>query len=330
MTQITRRAALAGVTAAAMVPSVLPRAANAAAPALGKQAPGFYRYKVGSFEITVVTDGVNTFKFADDHVGNKTRDEVNAGQVAAYYEKDLMTTPYNPIVVNTGSKLVVVDTGTGEANFERSKGASGQFMANLAAAGIDRTAVDTVIISHYHGDHINGLLMADKSLAYPNAEILVPAAEHTFFMDDAEMARAPKGRMETVFRGVRQVFAGEVLKRVRTYEPGKEVVPGITAVATLGHSWGHNSHVVSSGTGKVFVQADVTHVPWLFVRNPGWHAFYDQDPVKAEETRRKVYDMLVAEKMLVQGFHYPFPSLAYIEKTATGYREIPVPWNPTI
>jgi glyoxylase-like metal-dependent hydrolase (beta-lactamase superfamily II) len=330
MTQMTRRAALTGVAAAAMVPTALPEAVNAAAPPVGKQAPGWYRYKLGSFEITVVTDGVNTFKFADDHVGNKTRDEVNAAQLAAYFEKDMMTTPYNPIAVNTGSKLVVIDTGTGEANYERSKGVAGQFMSNLAAAGIDRNAVDAVIISHYHGDHINGLLKADKSLAYPNAEILVPAAEHTFFMDDGEMSRAPKGRMETVFRNVRQVFAGEVLKRVRTYEPGKEVVPGITAVATNGHSWAHNSHVVASGASKVFVQGDVTHVPWLFVRNPGWHAFYDQDPVKAEETRRKVYDMLVAEKMLVQGFHYPFPSLAYVEKTGTGYREIPVPWNPTI
>src|SRR6516164_1393927 len=78
------------------------------------------------------------------------------------------------------------------------------------------------------------------------------------------------------------------------------------------------------------VQADVTHVPFLFARNPGWHAFYDQDPIMAEETRRKVYDMLVAEKMLLQGFHYPFPSLAYVEKNGSGYREIPVPWNPTI
>jgi hypothetical protein len=149
-------------------------------------------------------------------------------------------------------------------------------------------------------------------------------------MDDGEMSRAPKGRMETVFKNVRRVFAGEVLKRVRTYEPDKEIVPGITSVATNGHSWGHNSHVIASGSSKVFVQGDVTHVPFLFVRNPGWHAFYDQDGPKAEATRHRVYDMLVAEKMMVQGFHYPFPSLAYVEKSGTGYREIAVPWSPTI
>jgi len=120
------------------------------------------------------------------------------------------------------------------------------------------------------------------------------------------------------------------MKRLRTYDEGKEVVPGITAVATPGHTVGHRSHVLASGSNQVYVQADVTHVPFLFVRNPGWHAFYDQDPVMAEATRRKVYDMLVAEKMLVQGFHYPFPSLAYVEKSGSGYREAPVAWNPTL
>jgi glyoxylase-like metal-dependent hydrolase (beta-lactamase superfamily II) len=136
--------------------------------------------------------------------------------------------------------------------------------------------------------------------------------------------------MQDLFKNNRRVFAGEVMKRLRTYEEGKEVVPGITAVGTHGHSAGHNSHIVASGASKVYVQADVTHVPFLFARNPGWHAVYDQDPVMAEATRRKVYDMLVAERMMVQGFHYPFPSVAYVEKSGSGYREIAVPWNPVI
>jgi glyoxylase-like metal-dependent hydrolase (beta-lactamase superfamily II) len=306
------------------------REARAAAPLAGTQAPSWYRYKVGSIEVTVVADGVNRFKMPDDIVTNVKREEVNAALVAAHGEPDFFVTPYNPIVVNTGQKLVVIDTGLGEAGFNASKGRIGQFLTNLAATGIDPNAVDTVIISHYHGDHVNGLLKADNSLAFPNAEILVPAAEHKFWMDDGEMSRAPKGRIEELFRNNRRIFAGEVMKRLRTYDEGKEVVPGITAVATPGHTVGHRSHVLASGSNQVYVQADVTHVPFLFVRNPGWHAFYDQDPVMAEATRRKVYDMLVAEKMLVQGFHYPFPSLAYVEKSGSGYREAPVAWNPTL
>jgi glyoxylase-like metal-dependent hydrolase (beta-lactamase superfamily II) len=329
MTELTRRGLLAGSAAAAIAPIVADAPAHAAAPPVGKQAPGWYRYKVGSIEVTVVTDGANTFKFADDHVTNKSREEVNAGLAAAHYPKDLMTTPYNPIVVNTGGKLVVFDTGTSEAAFERTKGVTGQFQNNLKAAGIDRTAVDLVVISHFHGDHINGLLALDNKLAFPNAEILVPAAEWKFFMDDGEMSRAPKGRMETVFKNLRRVF-DSIGRKVTPYEPGKEIAPGITSVATPGHTPGHSAHILASGNSKVFVQGDVTHVPFLFVRNPGWHAFYDQDPAMAEATRRKVYDMLVAEKMPVQGFHYPFPSLAYVEKSGNGYREVPVPWNPTI
>ena len=106
--------------------------------------------------------------------------------------------------------------------------------------------------------------------------------------------------------------------------------PGLLALGTPGHSAGHTSHVLSSGSAKVYIQADVTHVPYLFARHPGWHAFYDQIPDMAEATRRKVYDMLAAEKMMVQGFHYPFPAQAYVEKTATGYQETMVPWDAAI
>jgi glyoxylase-like metal-dependent hydrolase (beta-lactamase superfamily II) len=330
MIAMTRRALVAGISAAALAPLAGPLPVRAAAPLAGKPAPGFYRYKVGTFEVTVVTDGANRMPLPADFVANAKKDDVNAALAAAYMEKDVFVGPYNPVVINTGSKLVLIDTGTGEAAYASTKGASGQLLTNLAAAGIDPAALDAVIISHYHGDHVNGLLKADGSLAFPNAEVLVPAREHAFWMDDGEMSRASGARVQGLFKNNRRVFAGEVMKRLRAYEWDKEVVGGITAVGTPGHSPGHTSHLVSSGAAKLYVQADVTHVPYLFARNPGWHAFYDQDPVMAEATRRKIYDMLAAERMMVQGFHYPFPSHAYVEKNGTGYREVPVSWNPTI
>jgi glyoxylase-like metal-dependent hydrolase (beta-lactamase superfamily II) len=331
MTDFTRRQAFTvGAGAAAAVTMPLGHKARAATPPSGKQAAGWYRYKIGTIEVTVATDGVARFKMAEDHVINIKKDAVNGALAEVFMEKDMMTTPYNPVAINTGSKLAVIDTGTGEANYKKSNGAGGQFISNLAAAGIDRNAVDTVIISHYHGDHINGLLMADDSLTYPNAEILVPAVEHKYWMDDGEMSRATNGRVQTNFKNVRRVFNTEVMKRVKTYAWGKDVIPGITAQGTPGHTIGHTSYVISSGSDAVYLQSDVTHVPFLFVRHPDWHAFYDQDGAMAETTRRKVYDMLVADKMRVQGFHYPFPSLAHVEKAGAGYREIPVVWNPTI
>ena len=329
MTQLTRRSLLAGTAAAlATIPAASP--AQATAPAAGKQAPGFYRYTVGSFEITVVTDGAARFPLADNFVINANKGDVQAALATAHMSSDIFFNPFNPIVVNTGAKLVLIDSGIGEAFYQKNNGAAGQLLVNLAAAGIAASAIDTVIISHYHPDHVNGLLRADNSLAFPNAEILVPAEEHKFWMDDGEMSRAPKGRMEGLFKNNRQVFSGEVLKHLGTYQWDKEVVPGITSLGTPGHSWGHTSHVVASGASKVFVQADVTHVPYLFAQHPGWHAAFDQDGAKAEATRRKIYDMLSAERMLVQGFHYPFPSLGHVEKDGSGYRVIPAAWNPAI
>jgi glyoxylase-like metal-dependent hydrolase (beta-lactamase superfamily II) len=331
MTALNRRSILTGAVAAGAATALAPLSlspATAAAPPAGKQTAGWYRYKVGSHEVTVVTDGVNRFRFPDGFVANKSRDEVNAGWSALFMEKDQMVIPYSPLAVNTGSKLVVIDTGTSEANFERSKGAAGQFHSNLKASGIDASQVDVVIISHFHGDHINGLLGTDNKAKFPNAEILVPAAEWKYFMDDAEMAKQTSDRMKGVFGGARRVF-NALNRKVTPYEANKELAPGITSVATYGHTPGHMSFVIASGNSKVFVQSDVTNNP-LFVRNPGWHLMFDQDPNMAEATRRKVYDMLAADKMMVQGFHYPFPALAHIEKAGTGYREVMVPWSPTI
>src|SRR5262245_20801158 len=156
MIELTRRAALAGAGVAALTPVALRSPAEAAAPAAGKQAPGFYRYKVGTFEVTVVTDGARSFPLPDAMVRNAKKDEVNVALEKAFMPKDTMTIPFNMAVVNTGSKLVMIDTGNGAAAFEQSKGAVGQASANLAAAGIDPGSVDAVIISRFHGDPING------------------------------------------------------------------------------------------------------------------------------------------------------------------------------
>jgi glyoxylase-like metal-dependent hydrolase (beta-lactamase superfamily II) len=335
---LSRRALLAGAASAAALPCfplwsahLALDQAHAATPPAGKQAASFYRYKVGDIEVTVVSDGIARVPVTEAFVLNVKPDEVNKALRDAYMEPGVFIGPYNPIVLNTGSKLALVDMGLGEAVYLSSKGVTGQLLANLAAAGIDAGAIDTIILSHYHGDHINGLLKADNTLAFPNAEVLAPAAEHMYWTDPGEESRAATPRIAELFKNTRRVIGhAEVQKRLRTYEWDKEVIPGVLAVATPGHTPGHTSHIVTSGAATVYVQADVTHAPFLFARHPGWHAFYDHDPVWAEATRRKVYDMLAAEQMLVQGFHYPFPSVAHVEKTADGYREIPVAWSPVL
>jgi glyoxylase-like metal-dependent hydrolase (beta-lactamase superfamily II) len=107
-------------------------------------------------------------------------------------------------------------------------------------------------------------------------------------------------------------------------------VPGITSMSSFGHTPGHTSYIVASGNGRLFVQSDLSNHPALFVRNPGWHASFDMDGAMAEDIRRKAYDMVVTERMLVQGYHNPFPSAGYVEKDGSGYRFVPMQWSPTI
>jgi glyoxylase-like metal-dependent hydrolase (beta-lactamase superfamily II) len=327
---LSRRHALAGAAALAATPLLSSAPAKASAPPADKQAPSFYRYKVGDIQVNAISDGAATFPLADTYISNAKRDDINAVLARAFLPKDQITNFYAPLVINTGGKLVVIDTGNGPGAYASSRGNVGQFITNMTAAGIDPKMIDMVVISHFHGDHVNGLLTADGVLAFPNAEVLVPAVEWKFWMDDGEMSRATGDRMTGLFKNNRRVFEAGLKKKVTPYEWGKDVAPGLLAVASIGHTPGHTSYVLSSGSDKVFIQSDVTNLPALFAANPGWHVNFDQDPVQAEATRRKVYDMLVADRMRVQGFHYPFPANGFVEKDGNGYRVVPAPWSPVL
>jgi glyoxylase-like metal-dependent hydrolase (beta-lactamase superfamily II) len=328
MRDLTRRSAL-GAAAAAVAAPLLPSVrAEAAAPVIAKQVPGIYRYKVGDIEVTVVTDGGRVVPLADTLVRNANKDQVNAALQASFFEKDKFPFFFNPVVINTGSKLIAIDSGNGAAAFEQTKGAIGQYQTNLAAAGIDVKNIDIVAISHFHGDHINGLVTADGKPAFPNAEVMVPTAEWAYWMDDGNMSRAPDP-LKPGFQNVRRVF-GALGNKVTQYEGGKDIAPGVKSIATPGHTPGHTSHIVTSGSQSVMVQGDITNLPAINARNPGWHMSFDMDGAKAEETRRKIYDQLAADRMIVQGYHYTFPSAAYIEKDGNGYRPNPVPWQPVL
>jgi glyoxylase-like metal-dependent hydrolase (beta-lactamase superfamily II) len=332
MSDISRRSLLVGTAAAGAAlagTNTGLQPANAAAPAAGKQNAGWYRYKVGDFEVTVVTDGMNTNPLSDAYVSNAPKADVNTTLEADFLAKDKVTHAYTPVVINTGSKLVAIDTGLGLGMFEQSKGAVGQYHSNLQAAGIDRNAVDVVIISHFHGDHINGLVGPENKPAFPNAEVMVPEGEAAFWADESNATKLPepiRPQMGNVKR-VMGIVGGKVTK----YQSGKELVPGITAIASPGHTPGHTSHVVASGNSKVLVQADVTAgATTLFVRNPDWQPLFDTDKPQAVQTRRKLYDMASSDKMMVQGYHFAFPSMVYVEKSGNGFRLVPAPWSSSI
>lgn len=332
MTDLNRRHLLAGAAAlsAAAVTGLGPTAADASVPPAGTQAPGFYRYKVGNFECTSINDGARTFPMPDKFVVNVPKDEALAAGEAAYMRKGMVTVPFNPQLINTGSKLVLIDTGNGIANFEPSKGAVGRTLQNLQAAGVDPKNIDIVLLSHLHPDHTNGIRLADGALAFPNAEIMVPGKDWEFWTSEDNAAKAESNAMmKNYFANVKKTFAG-LESKVTKYEWGKEVAPGITSIATPGHTPGHTSFAVASGDAKVLIQSDVTNIPEFFLRNPDWHVMFDTDAALAQATRHKFYDMAAAEKATVVGFHFSFPSIGHVEKDGAKYRLIPSAWNPTI
>jgi glyoxylase-like metal-dependent hydrolase (beta-lactamase superfamily II) len=317
MTELSRRSMLAGSTAAAGALTVAPSFIEAFFSSAMAQSAGFNKYKVGSIDVCGIADGVNTFPLPDRFVTNVEKAEVVKALQAAGQDGEKLSIPFNPVAFQNGSRIVLIDTGMGPAANKQNANV-GNTVKNLTAAGIDPAKVTDVVISHFHGDHINGLLNGTDP-TYANAQVWVPAVEWKYWTDEGEASRSPDGR-KPAFANVKRVFADGLKNKVTQYEHGKEVVPGLTSVATIGHTPGHTSFVLASGNDKVFIQSDVTNVPYLFVNNPGWHVQFDQDAKQAEETRRKTYDMVSAEKMRVQGFHFPFPSLGRVEKAGNGYR----------
>ena len=330
MTDLNRRQVLAGAAVAGAATALGLPAGQASAPPAGAQAPAFYRYKVGDYECTSINDGARTFPMPDKFVVNVAKDEALAAADAAYMPKGMVTIPFNPQLINTGKKLILIDTGNGIANFEPSKGAVGRTLQNLAAAGVDPKNIDVVVLSHLHPDHTNGIRNADGSMAFPNAEIMVPSVDWAFWTSEENISKAQSNQMmQNYFANVKKTFAG-IESKVTKYEWGKEVAPGITSISTPGHTPGHTSFAVASGNGKILIQSDVTNIPELFLRNPDWHAVFDVDGDLAQQTRHKFYDMAAAEKMTVVGFHFTFPSIGHVEKDGNKYRLIPSAWNPTI
>lgn len=271
---------------------------------------------VGDIRVVTVADGVRRFPLPDGFITNAGPDAINGALRAAGLPQGEITTPFNPVVVETAGRRALIDTGNGSAAGRGPDATNGLLLRSLAAAGIEPGSVDTLVISHFHGDHVNGI--AD----FPGARVLVPKPEWDFWMDDAAMAAAPPGRMAQLFEANRKVFAA-CRDRVGFYEWGEAVLPGVTAEGTPGHSAGHTSFTVESGGERLFIQSDVTNQPALFVAHPGWHAAFDADPVQAEATRRRVLDRAAAGRVLVQGFHFPFPSRGFIEKQGDGYRLVP-------
>jgi glyoxylase-like metal-dependent hydrolase (beta-lactamase superfamily II) len=299
--------------------------ARAAAPLSGTQAPSFYRVKVGSFEVTAVTDGFWDRPVDAKFVRNAPWSAVQRELARSYMPKNKLSIPFTPLVVNTGSKLVMIDCGSGG----QIAPTAGSLLTNLAAAGFDAKTIDAVLISNFHPDHINGLKTKDDEVVFPNATVLVPSGEWSFWNDDGQFARARTDVEKAWFRNARRVFGG-IGSKVTPFDPGKELVPGITAVAAPGHTPGHSAFAIASGNASLLALCDVTNHPWLFARHPDWQPTLDMDGPLAVRTRRRLLDRASADRSFVAGYHFPFPTFGHIAKVGAGYEFVPAMWRETL
>jgi glyoxylase-like metal-dependent hydrolase (beta-lactamase superfamily II) len=322
MPSLTRRAVLASPALAALAAHAEP--AEAATTPAGKPTPGIYRYRIGTFELTALYDGIWYRPITDKFIRNAPFAEVETALADAFMPADKLATPFTTLVVNTGGKVVLIDTGTGG----QIAPSAGALRDNLAAAGINPTAVDLIVVSHFHPDHINGIKDKDNELVFPNAEITVPEAEWNFWMDDANM-NAAAADLKRTFLNQRRIFS-DIARNVTRFKPGAEVAPGIVALAAPGHTPGHTVVAIHSGDQSLLVLGDTAQHPAVFARHPDWQAAFDIDGGAAVATRKKLFDRAAADRMLVTGYHFPFPACGHLVKTAGGYEHVPVEWQPNL
>lgn len=320
--EIDRRMLLAGAAAGvAAAATGLPNEAAANAAVVPKAPAAATVYKVGDVVVASVHEGTAARPYPPGFIRNLSDAETVAAYAAVGLPSDQLVNTFTPILVATASKLVLFDTGMAD----NAGPTTGKLAANLAAIGVKPGDIDVVVLSHFHGDHVNGLRNKAGEWLYSKAEVMVPAKEWEFWMDDARMSAAPDG-MKGAFQGVRKAF-GDKAKDVARFEWGKEILPGVTAVQADGHTPGHTAFLIASGKDQMMYVGDITNNPAVFARNPELKVMFDMDAEKAVATRKALLDRAAADKIRVAFYHGAFPSNGYVLKNGTGYEMVPAFWG---
>jgi glyoxylase-like metal-dependent hydrolase (beta-lactamase superfamily II) len=317
--RLFRLTTLAAALAAGSIALVAPTAAIAAAPQVRTQAPGFYRAMLGDFEITALSDGTVDLDVAKLLAEPAAKTDA---ALAKAFVKGPVETSVNAYLVNTGTRLVLVDAGAG-ALFGPTLG---RLLASLQAAGYQPGQVDDIFITHMHPDHVGGL-SANGQRVFPNATLHADKRDSDFWLSQANLDKAPEG-MKGFFQGaMASVNPYVAAGKYQPFEADGEPVPGIRTLASVGHTAGHTSYVVESQGRQLLVIGDLIHVAAVQFADPGVTISFDSDAKAAEASREKVFKLAAKDGALVGAAHLQFPGLGHLRAAGKSWQWVPTNYS---
>lgn len=276
-------------------------------------------FTLGAFKVTVISDGTRIADNPHETYGqNQPKEAVEELLHANFLPVDKFVNGFSPTLIDTGSDVVLFDTGMGEAGREAG---SGHLIEGLRQAGYSPDQVTVVVITHMHGDHIGGL-MEGGAPAFKNARYVAGQVEYDFWKDPARVGTPAEGGHKGVVSKV-----VPLAEKMSFIKEGSEVVPGIAGIEAFGHSPGHMIFRVELQGKQLVLTADTANHFVLSLQKPDWEVRFDMDKTKAAATRRKVFDMIATERIPFIGYHMPFPAVGFVERAGEGYRFIPVSYQ---